>query len=45
MTATGSGADIATSAEATVKSITVGGATITNQPLTVLTFSPPPSKV
>jgi len=42
MTATGSGADIATSAEATVKSITVGGATITNQPLTVLTFSPPP---
>jgi hypothetical protein len=40
-TSTGGGEGTAQSGVGTVKSLTVGGVTLTNQPITVLTFSPP----
>jgi hypothetical protein len=40
LTSTGGGDNIVTSGQATVKSLTVGGATITNQPVTTLDTSP-----
>ena len=41
LSATGGGDNIVSSGEATVKSLTVGGATITGQPVTTLNFYPP----
>ncbi|MGN6517487.1 MAG: aspartyl protease family protein [Rhizomicrobium sp.] len=41
VSSTGGGDNIATSGEATVKSLTIGGATVTNQPSSVLNFAPP----
>ena len=41
VSSTGGGDAIATSGEATVKSLTVGGATITDQPVSTLEFDPP----
>jgi PDZ domain/Aspartyl protease len=40
-TSTGGGEGTAQSGVGTVKSLSVGGVTLTNQPITVLTFSPP----
>jgi hypothetical protein len=41
VSSSGGGDNIAQSGEAMVKSLTVGGATITNQPVSTLDFSPP----
>jgi hypothetical protein len=41
VSSTGGGDNIATSGEATVKTLSVGAATITDQPASVLDFSPP----
>ena len=41
LSATGGGDNIVSSGEATVRSLTVGGATITDQPVTTLDFYPP----